>query len=316
MNILYTFLFDIKRISVDLMKKQLIALIRSLNMYKNTYKLIIYTNVPELVTGLENAITIDNTFSIDRIASLCEHIVCIETNLDDVKNNYPEEKYYKGFWYNGNWLNLSFHKLIKYFEVQAMYNCAPIWIDLDTLVFCNIDHLADHPNFFIQTGTKEVTPHHIFNCDIHRLNTTYVLPANKTFQGNIWKLDLQLATDLLALWNTLERKPQYDLQDLFNYSYYFVDGFKSRISICGVDFDTHTVNGLDNINDSKITHPDIHIMRSNFIIKSNTLYNIQLDRAVQFFTFTFYTLIPFIANKDYKKFINNDVVNLFTQLYE
>ena len=271
MNIFFTFLFDIKRISVPNMVHALTSLVKSLDYFKNSYELHVYTNVP---------IRFDNP-----------NIKIIKYELSDIIK-----------YYNNVWHDISFHKLstAKTFTEKGI---SPIWIDLDTIVCRNVDHLSDYNNFFVKQGGSMDTK--IFN----------ILPGlgveNKDYiQGNIWKINPALLNLLMELWDSLTTKPEYDTQGLFNYAYHFKD-MKSNMLILGEDVDHNTINGLDIVNDKIVTHPTISLLKDNLVMRDGKIISLNSNKEIQFFSFTFLTLVDFFSRNLFAQFSDPGIRDFF-----
>lgn len=270
MNIFFTFCFDIGRISKDILLIALKSLIKSLNYFENNYKLYIFTNIQDINVYIN-----------------FENIIIINETLDNIQSFYREK-----------WLNLSFYKFTKYKELVNQLKEYPIWIDCDTLVCRNIDHLKTYSNFFIQQGSNDITPMMILK-DVS-------IETNKYIQGDIWKLDSNLINKFTKQWDELIIKPQYDFQGLVNYMYHY-KGINNEINIIGKDIDKNTINGLQIYNQDKLIHPDIQILKSNMCFIDNKIIHLQTFKEVQFMSFTFYILSDFIKNNYFELFTDKDI---------
>jgi hypothetical protein len=168
-----------------------------------------------------------------------------------------------------NWEELPF---CVYKELLEKYGKSPIWIDLDTIVCRNIDHLTTYDNFFIKQGTEDTKPFAIIpNLEIE---------SNKYIQGNIWKLDPILYNELIAVGDSMPIKPNYDTQGLFNYAYHFKE-FNSKMKILGEDIDTNTINGLDYVDHIILKHHKIDIHSTQYFyyhpIENDNKYQVLLE---------------------------------------
>ena len=276
MNIFYSFCFDIRRIHKSILIQAYTGLIKSLDYFNNNYKFIIYTN-----------------FNIPLINDKIEIINYNITNIKSVYNNTDSNA----------WYNMSFHKLIIYKELLEKYGKSPIWIDLDTIICRNIDHLENYDNFFIKQGTEDTRQFAIVN-NLH-------IESNKYIQGNIWKLDPTLYNELIELWDSMPVKPHYDTQGLFNFAYHF-KGFNSKMKIVGEDIDCNTINGLEYVDPITLKHPEISLIKNKIIFNDSKIMHTILHKEMQFMTFTFYTLRRFIQLNQFAQFNDPAIVKFFT----
>jgi hypothetical protein len=254
MNIFFTFAFNIGRVPEPMLVRALHCLVKSLDHFHNDYLLVVYTNLPDLEDELS------------------PHIRIVPYDTAKIPQVYPENR----------WWSMSFHKLAMAAATAVEYGEAPIWIDLDTVVCRNVDHLAKLPNFFLQHGTTDAT--------LVEVAPTLFLPANKTFQGNIWKVDTRLLHDLLALWDTLSVKPHYDTQGLFNLAYYF-HGFNDRMHI----LDDSVLNTLETWSPpSAVAHPTTEKLR-DIVLVDGVVTHRPTGKPIQFLSFTFETLAAFFT---------------------
>lgn len=258
MNIFFTFAFNIGRVPEPMLVRAFHCLVNSLNYFHNDYLLVVYTNIPDLED------------------ELAPHLRVVPYDTAKIPQIYPGNR----------WWSMSFHKLALAAEVAAEYGEAPIWIDLDTVVCRNVDHLARLPNFFLQQGSGDTK--------LEEVAPSLFLPAGKTFQGNIWKIDTLLLRDLLALWDRLPAKPHYDTQGLFNLAYHF-HGFEDRMHV----LDNSTVNSLEvwSTHDA-VAHPSIERLRS-LVLRNGKIVHASTGRPVQFLSFTFETLTTFFTGNGF-----------------
>ena len=224
-----------------------------------------------------------------------ENIEIIQYDIKNIKSIYTNTD-------ANAWFNMSFHKLVIYKELLEKYGTSPIWIDLDTIICRNIDHLATYNNFFIKQGTTDTRPFAIF--------TNLEIESNKYIQGNIWKLDPTLYTELIALWDSMPIKPNYDTQGLFNYAYHF-KGFNSQMKILGEDVDLNTINGLDYVDHIILKHPEISEIKHKLVLQDSKIMHTILHKEMQFMTFTFLTLRRFIALNQFAQFNDSALVDFF-----
>lgn len=271
MNTIFTFLFDINRHPVSFMVYTLYCLIKSLDYFNNSYELLVYTNV---------------NFNIDN-----PRIKIISYDINNIKNNYKN-----------SWHDLSYHKLILARELIEQ-GLSPMWLDLDTIVCKNIDHLSNYKNFFVkQGGVLDKRP--------FRILPEISVPESDYIQGNIWKVDKILLDKLMNLWDSMSVKPDYDSQGLFNYAYYFKD-MNKEMTILGEDVDIETVNGVDITDDNYAKHPEIELLKDNLVMKDNKIIKLSSGKQVQFFTFTFYKLIEFFSFDHFSKFSDSKIKDFF-----
>lgn len=271
MNTFFTFLLDINRHSTLYMLRALQCLIKSLDYFNNTYELLVYTNVD---------FTIDNP-----------RVKIVALDMNTITHYYGDM-----------WNNISYHKLV-IAQTLTEQGIAPIWLDLDTIVCRNINHLSEYKNFIVkQGGLLDERPFHIF--------PNISIKQSKYIQGNIWKVDSSLLTKLMNLWNSLDIKPDYDSQGLFNYAYYFKDMNGDMLSL-GEDVDVGTINGLDIVNDNYVIHPEIIYLKDNLVMRDGKIMSISSGKEIQFFSFTFNTLIQFFDYNQFTQFTDPTIVEFF-----
>lgn len=283
MNHFVSFCFNIGRIHPIVLLKAAQGLINSLNEFENNYAFTIYTNMKELHTL--------------PLASQ-SNITIIDMGLEAI----PKE-------YGGNvWHNLSTYKFTVIKQLTESTGIVPIWVDLDTTVCRNIDHLVNYDNFFIMQGTGTTSPFPIFK-DI-------AVPSNIYIQGNIWKLNKELIEYFDEIWNSFtDQKPDYDLQGMFNYAYHFKQ-MNTKMMILGKDMDADTVNGLDVVNYATLQHPNIADMKDTIISTSEGIVQKTTNRKIQFFSFTFLTLQRFILNGIFHQLNDPCVRDFFLRCYD
>lgn len=271
MNTFFTFLLDINRHSTHNMIRALNCLVKSLDYFNNKYELLVYTNV---------GFTIDNP-----------RVKLIAIDMNTITQYYGDM-----------WFNISYHKLV---IAQALTEkgLSPVWLDIDTIVCRNIDHLSGYTNFFVkQGGPLDNRPFPILpNISVEQY---------KYIQGNIWKVDSSLLTKLMNLWNSLDIKPEYDSQGLFNYAYYFKDMNGDMLSL-GEDVDVGTINGLDIVNDNVVMHPEIIYLKDNLVMRDGKIMSISSGKEIQFFSFTFNSLIHFFDHNQFTQFTDPTIVEFF-----
>ena len=284
MNTFISFCLDIKRIKKETLLRALECLIRSLDFFNNTYKLIVYTNM-DMVR--------QNPF-----ISIHACVTIVDLNLNDVTDYY--------FYVNDSpiWHNISFHKLVVCRNYAVKNNVSPIWIDLDTIVCRNIDHLSNYPNFFITQGSNQN--------NLVDITSTLSVPINKMIQGNIWKVDADLYKRLFLLWDTIKKKPAYDSQSLFTIGYYQEKYDMNLLN----DLDIDTINGLDicSPDPNILRHPRIDFLKDNIKMnEDSSIIHVSSGRIVQFFSFTFYTLEAFLNANSFDKFTCPYLKNFFNE---
>jgi hypothetical protein len=275
-NIFITFCFDIGRIKRHILIKTTAALYRSLVYFKNNFQLHIYTNID----------TLDGYFTNNTNINIIHH------DINKIDN-----------YYNNIWLNLSFYKVAIYKNLLIDTGITPIWIDLDTIVCGNIDHLSKYDNFVVIQGTQDTK--------LEKVHEDKNIEANKYIQGNIWKINKKLLDELLELWSSLTIKPKYDFQGLLNLAYYFKN-FSTKMNILGIDIDKNTINGLEIYNNSKVVHCDLYSLRSALIMNDTYIMDIRTFRRINFMSFTFYELQDAIINNKFNTFTDKNIRDFYT----
>jgi hypothetical protein len=277
-NIFITFLYYINKIDVDIMIRSLEALIKSLNYFNNKYKLYVFTNISDLHNHINDNIK--------------EHIEINVRQISDMTN-----------YYNNIWLNLSFYKIIIYKEIMNAINVTPIWIDLDTIICRNIDHLVNYNNFFIIHGSKDKRQFGITN--------TLSVPISEYIQGNIWKINKTLLNKLLYIWDNLTIKPYYDFQGLLNLSYHYIKDFKNEMIILGRDVDIDTINGLELYNREIINEPITTHIKYRLKMINNNIIDTYDYKYIQFMSFTFNRLSEWLKNNNLIEIEDNNIIDFF-----
>lgn len=210
---IFTFCVDINRHTQNELLTFLSILVGSLDYHlKQIYKLIVYKNF------------------------------CIPINHPNVEfrqyyDNEPDKMY------QDPWLNLSLNKINVYKDLLDETGIDFLWLDLDTYVAHDISYINDLPSCFIEHGGMVDKPWKLF------LNSEkYDVPTNRYIQGNVWKLNEQLYDSLGHTLKKIKSKdllPCYDLQDLFNYYFFYeLNGNLSSINILGFNSKVETINGL------------------------------------------------------------------------
>jgi hypothetical protein len=273
----FSFCVNIGRIQPYILKKAFQGLINSLHYFNNKFKFIIYTNL----------------------------------SLDEFKNDSSiiirEYKNFSQDYKDNLWLNLSINKLFYAKEIIKEFTKEPIWIDLDTIVGRNIEHLSSIKNFFIMQETNDTDLFHIIN-GLNVYNKDYI-------QGNIWKCDLELIETALDLLKNKNIKPDYDTQGLFNYMYHFYN-YKTKMNILMRDMDTDTINGLNIGNKDKVTHSDFNSLKDLLYMENNIIKSKLYDNfKIQFLSFTFYSLQKSLALNEISLFEDNNIKNFLMKIY-
>jgi hypothetical protein len=215
--------------------------------------------------------------------------------MDSIKSYYTSG-------YLPHWLNLSFHKLIIADQITTE-NDTYIWIDLDTIICKNIDHLVNYKSFFIMLGSEDTKPFQIFKNGLS-------IPHKDYIQGNIWKLDRKLLTCALNSWNSLDPKPEYDGQGLFNYMYHF-NGYKPHMLILGKDVDIGTINGIEIQNTKEIKYDGEQELRDNLYMTENReIMDKRTNKQVQFFSFIFEVYQTYLRDNRFTLF-KDDIIKKF-----
>ncbi len=273
MNFFFTFCFDIGRINRHILIKSLQGLINSLDCFNNTYKLTVYTNISELSSIINNI-----------------NVSIINYELSNIKSM-------QDIWYD-----LNYHRLFMANDI-CTEDISPIWIDIDTIICKNIDHLSRYESFFIMQGGDDIHPFHITDGKN--------APNNIYIQGNVWKINRHIIDELYKILSTIKTKIEFDAQGLFNYAYHFTN-LKSKMNILGKDIDIDTINGLSITSNSIIRHPRIDLLKDKLFMNENGLIiDKETGKNLQFFSFTFYTLESFIVNNSFMHFSDNGVKNFF-----
>jgi hypothetical protein len=269
MNLFFTFLMSIGRVPEQYLVRALHCLVNSLNYFKNTYRLIVFTNIDP------DALDIDDRY-----------VTVIQYGMDRVPPIYP----------TNIWKSLSFHKLRVAADIIEEYKETPIWIDLDTIVCSNMDHLEAEPVFFIQQGTE--------HDDLIEIVDGYKVPANEHIQGDMWKIDAATLIELFTLWETLPSLPYYDAQGLFTYAYFFTD-LKHKIKI----LDRTYSYGLELLSSrgSKEFYPEL--VFETLEMDGSTIIHIPTGKPVLFISLIFEILVKWFQNG-----IDSDIPVSYTHL--
>jgi len=247
------------------------SLVKSFDYFNNNYELIVYTNV--------------------EIPLQHPRVKIVQYDLNAVEYIYCDP-----------WRNISFHKLIVAGKLLET-GISPIWIDLDTIICRNVDHLIMYPNLFVMHGSNDTTQNHI-------VGSCYIETRNY-IQGNIWKVTSDLLKRLMYIWDNMWEKPLYDSQALFNYAYHFKD-MNSEMKILGKDYDIDTINGLEICTDKDvIVSPVINLLADELCMQNNKIISTRLNKEIQFFSFTFFTLVNFLDYNHFARFKDPAIVEFF-----
>ena len=266
----FSFCCFINRLSKDDLIFGLKLLLSSLDYYVKDYEFILYTNFD---------ININNK------------------NLK-IRNYYDNS--YKNY-YDDIWLNLSLNKINIYKDLYDEKKENYIWIDLDTIVTYDISYLENIDHFFIEFGG---------NCDIPSqaiiLNNFY-LNVNRSIQGAVWKLNINLYNELINLFNDVQSKNlkiEYDVQGLIAYYlYYTLNGKFDNINIYGLNFYPHTINGLGIWSNNPTQCKFSNLEGLNNMYNQNNILrtNYYPEKEIHFVMFTFYTLNEIKNSDEFKK---------------
>lgn len=248
-------------------------LLKSLDFYVKDYELILYTNF-----DIGNKI---NNKSVKLI-----------TYYDKTKNNY----------YNNIWLNLSFNKINIYKDLYDEFNENYIWIDLDTIVMSNISYLNEIDNFFIEHGG---------NCTKGQtiISNYFDIPLNKSIQGAIWKINIDLYFKLMSLLNelnSLNLKVEYDIQGLV--AYYIFHKLNGNIDdnniyILGNNYKKNTINGLGiwSNDPNRNRHVNLEGLTNLYIENNIMKTRYYPNMEIHFVMFTFDSLKEVSNTDEFKK---------------
>ena len=241
---LFTFCVDIKKHSVDSLKKVLNILINSIENTNPDFELIIFSNINLEINN--NKIKVREYY---------------DTGIKYYNNSFNKN------WQDGwgiNWRNLSFNKINVWKDLYDKTKQSYIWIDLDTIFVHDISYVNTIPNFFIDNGgnSNKANPLFFSNKGDPKIRSVN-MPRKNYIQGNVWKLDINLYNKLINCYNDLISKNlmlRYDLQDLFNYFIYFFNKGKTldsqNIYILGKNIASNTENGLGVYNSNGLGHPN------------------------------------------------------------
>ena len=86
---------------------------------------------------------------------------------------------------------------------------------MDTVLFNDLSYLHNLDNLFLEIGGPSERKEAIFSN-----NKSIVIPRNRTIQGNLWKLNINLYNDLMKCLKNIQDKNlklNLDVQHLFNY---------------------------------------------------------------------------------------------------
>ena len=177
------------RSSKDDLNKAFTLLLKSMDYYIPKYTLIVYTN-----------------YNIP----IKHKNVIFRKYYDNTKN-----KLYDTNSVFNNWLNLCFNRINIYKDLYDEFKIDYTWIDLDTVLFNDLSYLHNLDNLFLEIGGPSERKEAIFSN-----NKSIVIPRNRTIQGNLWKLNINMYNDLMKCLKNIQDKNlklNLDVQHLFNY---------------------------------------------------------------------------------------------------
>jgi hypothetical protein len=243
--------------------RTLTCLINSLNYFKNKYKLIVYTN-----------------FETEELPE-DDHVTYIALNIENIPR-----------YYNNIWNNLSFYKIKVADDIYKSINKIPVWVDLDTVVCANIDHLDIYSNFFVRSGGNSEYISKSWK-QIHVPNYNYL-------QGNLWKASPDIIQNVFTIWNTLEEYPSYDLQDVFTYLKWHTD-LGMGMNLLGDTIEPYSSASLEVMSSlDSLTPASIDIISCRFKKEGDMIT--ALDKKILIMSFTFETLAYFYLHNCFQKF--------------
>ena len=265
----YSFCCLIGKNPEDQLLTSLNYLLKSLDHFVKDYELILYTNFN---------VNINNPK------------LKIRNYYDNTKQKLYSDHMDGG--YTGKWLNLSYNKINIYKDLRDETGIDYTWIDLDTIITWDISYLSQVDNFFVVHGG---------NC-IHKthwiVHDHFSVPENAHIQGAIFKLNLNLYNNLMALVNELKLKKLrlcYDLQSLFAYYFYVKLDNKlteNGINVYGLNYQTNTLNGLGVWCESEHVSMHAHIGGlDNFYLDNGVLKTKYYpDKEIHILMFTFFSM--------------------------
>ena len=271
---LYTFCVFIDRHSKEELVYALNLLLKSLDIYVKEYKLIIYTNF---------------NFTIN--------------NKSIELRKYYNHHHNNILYHNDIWKKLSLNKLFVYKDLHDEFNIDFTWIDLDTYIYYDISYINDLSNIFLEYGGEYTR--------LEKVSTHFYLEYHKNIQGNFWKLNIDLYTNLMILLNKLINENEmleYDTQSLFCYYIHKTlngDINTHNINILGNNYKKNTINGLSiwcEKNNAKHANKEglDNLYVENKILKS--LYH--ANKEIHIISFTFYTLLIIKNDNFFLKWFN------------
>ena len=259
--ILFTFCVDISKYSQEDLTRVANILIRSLNQSKtNLKRFIVFSN-------------------FDLQINNCPDYVEIRPFKQLISEIYESDK----------WMNLSLNKLPYYGNLMEEFAEAPIWIDLDTLVCCDISHLSEFENFFIQIGTKDNKM-----MSILRDSGDFMVRRNEYLQGNIFKLNNEILEATYTYVNQFKDSIIYDHQGAFNLVYHFSKNH-SEMQILGKDIDLDSINSFRAWNVEVGEHPNETNANNLWLDQDGRIHSkLHPNKRLQFISFTFRTMLKFL----------------------
>jgi len=177
-------------------------------------------NAKDLIFALNNLLS-----SIDR--NIKDYHIIVYSNFDIkefCKNPKVEVRKYKRAEENklygvGGWLNLSNNKIYTCRSLKKETGIDYFWIDLDSIVTADLSYLNDYPNMFITINADTKKPNPIFHN-----NDKMMIGRGIYICGSLWKLDDRANHIVTLAYEDIHSKklqPRFDLQDVFNYAFYF-----------------------------------------------------------------------------------------------
>jgi hypothetical protein len=187
------------------------------------------------------------------------------------------------------WLNLNLNRLEYYKLLMAEYSQSPIWLDLDTIVCRNIDHLDDFPNFFVQIGTNDSSIMNVLDD-----SDQFPVVRNQYLQGNIFKIDFQILDAAQYYLEKYRESIVYADMGAFNIVYHHMKE-RPQMHILGKDVDPFSINSFEAWNIEKGEHPNDENANNLFLDLNGNICSIfHPGKEIQFISFTFRTYLKFL----------------------
>lgn len=193
--------------------------------------------------------------------------------------------------YNVNkYHNLSRNKIFVFKDLYDEFKEYFTWIDIDTIVATDLSYLNNYNNFFITIGGPCIERD--YRTQLFKGNNKYNTPYCDYIQGNIWKINLQIYNDIIALEKKLigdNLIPTYDLQCLFNY-YAYYEHKENELILLGKNHNIEHIYGTSVWDTQGITFATQNGI-NNLLYSDNKLYtNLHPGKEIHFVSFTFYSL--------------------------